>query len=87
MLDIPQQPYEMSVTYRLNGGVATSFLVPPAGGNFRWMAHSCNGFSGGVKTDEFKTDKFESGFDPLWCDVLEKHDRLGITPWLAVVIR
>ncbi len=41
------------------------------------MAHSCNGFSGGVDTDAFKSDKFESGFDPVWSDVLEKHEMIG----------
>jgi hypothetical protein len=77
MLEIPQQSYEQAVTYRLNGGAATEFLVPRAGENLRWMAHSCNGFSAGVKMEDFKTDKFESGYDPLWCDVLQKHDEFG----------
>lgn len=76
-LEIPQQTYEQAITYRLNSGSKTTFLVPYIGQNFHWMAHSCNGFSGGVDTDAFKSDKFESGFDPVWSDVLEKHEMIG----------
>jgi hypothetical protein len=76
-LDISQQNYEQAVTYRLNSGSAKTFLVPHIGQSMHWMAHSCNGFSSGVDTDAFKTDKFESGFDPLWADVLEKHEEIG----------
>lgn len=64
------------MTYRVNGGTALNFHVPGIGENLRWAAHSCNGFSGGVKTEEFfNADKgFTSGYDPLWEDMLDKHE-------------
>jgi hypothetical protein len=36
-------------------------------------AHSCNGFSAGVNEDEFRGPGFESGYDPLWVDLLRRH--------------
>lgn len=77
MIQIPLQEFEQAVAYRLNGGAANTFIVPAYGQNMRWMAHSCNGFSAGVDTDAFKLDKHDSGFDPLWVDVLEKHNAFG----------
>lgn len=77
LLAVPMQAYEMSVTYRLNDGAPLDFLVPAIGQNMRWAAHSCNGFSHGVDPDEFKGPGFESGYDPVWIDLLEKHDQFG----------
>jgi hypothetical protein len=31
------------------------------------------GFSAGVDPDTFRAEKFSSGFDPVWCDLLDKH--------------
>lgn len=77
-LEIPLQPYEQTVTYRLNQGHGIEFLVPAIGMNMRWAAHSCNGFSGGVDMDAFKGPGFESGYDPLWADLLKEHDLYGL---------
>lgn len=77
-LQIPLQPFEQTVTYRLNQGHGIDFLVPAIGMNMRWAAHSCNGFSGGVDMDAFKGKGFESGYDPLWADLLKEHDLYGL---------
>lgn len=64
------------VAYRVNGGTTLHFHVPGTAENLRWAAHSCNGFSGGVDTDAFfnKDKGFTSGYDPLWEDLLDKHE-------------
>ena len=33
----------------------------------------CNGFSAGVNPDDFRGPGFQSGFDPVWVDLLQKH--------------
>jgi hypothetical protein len=33
----------------------------------------CNGFSDGVNPDDFRGPGFQSGYDPVWVDLLEKH--------------
>ncbi|KAL7424856.1 hypothetical protein Q5752_000541 [Cryptotrichosporon argae] len=71
-LAVPLADVEMAVRYRLNGGAALEFVVPARGQNMRWVAHSCNGFSGGVDTEAFK-GPWQSGYDPLWEDVLAAH--------------
>ena len=78
MLEIPLAQHEQSITYRVNGGGPMKFLVAGAGDNLRWAGHSCNGFSAGVDTDSFKGEGFESGFDPVWEDLLEKHQKVGL---------
>ncbi|EKD05691.1 hypothetical protein A1Q2_00015 [Trichosporon asahii var. asahii CBS 8904] len=72
MIQIPLQDHEAKVYYSINGGGELSFFVPARGQNMRWVAHSCNGFSGGVNQEEFK-GKYDTGFSPLWEDVLVKH--------------
>lgn len=37
------------------------------------MSRQCNGFSAGVNPDEFRGPGFASGYDPVWSDLLEKH--------------
>lgn len=77
-LALPLQTYEQTVTYRLNQGHGIEFLIPAIGMNMRWAAHSCNGFSGGVDMDAFKGPGFESGYDPLWADLLKEHATYGL---------
>jgi hypothetical protein len=77
-LVLPLQPYEQTVTYRLNQGHGIEFLIPAIGMNMRWAAHSCNGFSGGVDMDAFKGPGFDSGYDPLWSDLLKEHATYGL---------
>ncbi|KAJ9110753.1 hypothetical protein QFC20_002794 [Naganishia adeliensis] len=77
-LQLPLQPYEQTATYRLNQGQPIDFLIPAIGMNMRWAAHSCNGFSAGVDMDSFKGEGFESGYDPLWADLLKEHDLYGL---------
>lgn len=72
MIQIPLQDHEAKVLYSINGGGQLSFFIPARGQNMRWVAHSCNGFSGGVNQEEFK-GKYDTGFSPLWEDVLSKH--------------
>ncbi|KAI9727881.1 MAG: hypothetical protein M1828_005286 [Chrysothrix sp. TS-e1954] len=55
------------VAYRINRGPAIGFWVPAQDQSMNIMFHSCNGFSMSVKPDDF------SGPDPLWRDVLAKH--------------
>lgn len=33
----------------------------------------CNGFSAGVNPDDFRGPGFQSGYDPVWVDLLQKH--------------
>jgi hypothetical protein len=73
MIQVPLQRYETSVRYRLNGGAEIRFCVPALGQNLRWTSHSCNGFSSGVNPDDFKGKNFNSGYDPMWEDMLGYH--------------
>lgn len=34
----------------------------------------CNGFSAGVNPDDFRGPGFQSGYDPVWTDLLQKHN-------------
>ncbi|KAF1353705.1 hypothetical protein BDV97DRAFT_381750 [Delphinella strobiligena] len=55
------------VAYRINRGPAIGFWVPARGESMNVMFHSCNGFSLSVDSNLF------SGPDPLWRDVLNRH--------------
>ncbi|KAK5172105.1 uncharacterized protein LTR77_003743 [Saxophila tyrrhenica] len=55
------------VAYRINKGPALGFWVPARGESMNVLFHSCNGFSMSVDPDTF------SGPDPLWRDVLNRH--------------
>ena len=71
-IEIQQGELEMPVRYRINNGREITFFVPGREQNFRWVGHSCNGFSAGVDTEKF------NGPDPLWNDVLKKHSEQPI---------
>ncbi|KAF7796739.1 hypothetical protein EIP86_007922 [Pleurotus ostreatoroseus] len=73
MIHIPLGPQEMRVTYSVNNGQEMDFVVPGRNQNMRWAAYSCNGFSAGVNPDDFRGPGFQSGFDPVWTDLLQKH--------------
>lgn len=73
LLEIPLEPHEMSVRYSINRTAKIEFFVPGAHQNMRWAAHSCNGFSAGVNEADFRQAGFETGYDPVWCDLLNKH--------------
>lgn len=67
-LEVQLESYAQVVTYDIRGACeATEFHVPGAQENFRWAAHSCNGFSDGAPEDEW------NGSDPLWNDMLAEH--------------
>ncbi|KAL7411351.1 hypothetical protein BDY24DRAFT_364703 [Mrakia frigida] len=71
---IPLTEKSTQISYRVNHGTELSFWVPGKNEPLRWAAHSCNGFSSGVDPEPFYNhDKFTSGYDPLWEDMLEKH--------------
>lgn len=55
------------IAYRINRGPALGFWVPARGESMNIMFHSCNGFSMSVDSNQF------SGPDPLWRDVLNRH--------------
>ncbi|KAK5113125.1 hypothetical protein LTR62_003704 [Meristemomyces frigidus] len=57
------------IAYRINRGPAVGFWVPARGETMNIMFHSCNGFSLAVDPDLF------SGPDPLWRDVLNRHQQ------------
>lgn len=69
LVEIELGPRQARVAYRINRGPAVGFWVPAAGETMNMMFHSCNGFSLSVKPDAF------SGPDPLWRDVLNRHQR------------
>ncbi|KAK7689123.1 hypothetical protein QCA50_007814 [Cerrena zonata] len=73
MIHVPLTSHEMRVTYMVNHGQHLHFFVPARNQNMRWAAFSCNGFSAGVNPDEFRGPGFASGYDPVWSDLLEKH--------------
>lgn len=75
-IEIPMTNEEEQVFYSINGGPENNFAVPAIGQNFRWMGHSCNGFSAGVDVAAF------NGPSPLWEDVLRIHDK---TPLHALI--
>ncbi|KAK0553272.1 hypothetical protein OC845_001272 [Tilletia horrida] len=52
------------------------FHVPAKHQDFRWSAHSCNGFSDVIKPEDW------NGADPLWNDMLDAHAK---DPFHAVV--
>lgn len=66
-LEIELGVKQARVAYRINRGPAIGFWVPGRGQSMNIMFHSCNGFSLSVNSNEF------TGPDPLWRDVLNKH--------------
>ncbi|EGO20988.1 hypothetical protein SERLADRAFT_351219 [Serpula lacrymans var. lacrymans S7.9] len=74
LIQIPLGPNEMCIQYAINQGIQLEFVVPARNQNMRWAAHSCNGFSSGVNPDDFRGPGFRSGYDPVWSDLLQKHN-------------
>ncbi|KAI5124487.1 hypothetical protein M0805_003014 [Coniferiporia weirii] len=74
LIQIPLSQAEMCVRYTINDGQALEFYVPGRNQNMRWAAYSCNGFSSGVNSDDFRGPGFESGYDPVWTDLLRNHE-------------
>lgn len=67
LLEIELTEEQQRIAYRINGGPALAFWVPSKHRTMNMMFHSCNGFSHDIDTNEL------SGPDPLWRDVLSKH--------------
>lgn len=67
LVEVSLQPYEQRVRYSINGenNAAHQFFIPAIDASMNVMAHSCNGFSYGTDTTDFKLS--------LWLDVLRKH--------------
>ena len=74
--EIPLQDSETMIEYSINRAAKNAFHIPGKRQNMRWVGHSCNGFSAGVKTEDF------NGPSPLWEDLLSRHAE---TPFHAVV--
>ncbi|KAI0035970.1 hypothetical protein K488DRAFT_76303 [Vararia minispora EC-137] len=72
-IQIPLSETEMRVRYNLNSGQDIEFVVPGRNETMRIAAYSCNGFSAGVNPDDFRGPGFQSGYDPVWVDLLLKH--------------
>ncbi|KAJ7685037.1 hypothetical protein DFH06DRAFT_969067 [Mycena polygramma] len=72
-IEIPLGPTEMEISYSINNGQPIVFHVPGLTQNMRWAAYSCNGFSAGVNPDDFRGPGYNSGYDPVWIDLLSKH--------------
>lgn len=66
-VEIDLSTTQKRIAYRINRGPALGFWVPARGETMNIMFHSCNGFSLSVDPDQF------SGPDPLWRDVLNRH--------------
>ncbi|KAI0350240.1 hypothetical protein OH77DRAFT_1431241 [Trametes cingulata] len=73
MIEIPLTSHEMKINYTINNGIELNFFVPGRNQNMRWAAYSCNGFSSGVNSDDFRGPGFKSGYDPVWMDLLAHH--------------
>lgn len=69
-LCIPMGGRESKIYYSINHGAEIAFYIPAIGQNFRWVGHSCNGFSAGVDAKSF------NGPDPVWNDLLSRHKAL-----------
>ncbi|KAF9036679.1 hypothetical protein BJ165DRAFT_1394689 [Panaeolus papilionaceus] len=82
LIKVPLCQHEMAVRYCVNRGQQLEFWVPGRNQNMRWAAHSCNGFSAGVNPDDFRGPGFKSGYDPVWMDLLAKHQE---TPFHVLV--
>ncbi|KAI0648264.1 hypothetical protein C8Q79DRAFT_905728 [Trametes meyenii] len=73
MIEIPLTSHEMKINYTINNGIELNFFVPGRNQNMRFAAYSCNGFSAGVNSDDFRGPGFKSGYDPVWMDLLAHH--------------
>ncbi|KAI0303483.1 hypothetical protein B0F90DRAFT_1809674 [Multifurca ochricompacta] len=73
IIRIPLADFEMRIQYSINDGMEMNFFVPGRGETMRLAAYSCNGFSAGVNPDDFRGPGFQSGYDPVWVDLLAKH--------------
>ena len=56
------------------GATDITFHIAPTGSDMRFAAYSCNGFSEGIDPNTFKGEGFDSGFDPVWADLLQRHE-------------
>lgn len=65
-IQLLEQP-QVVVYEVVNLSESFEFHVPGRNQNFRWMGHSCNGFSSSIDQSEW------NGADPLWKDVLASH--------------
>ncbi|KAI0317869.1 hypothetical protein OF83DRAFT_1083328 [Amylostereum chailletii] len=74
LIEIPLSEHEMRIRYNLNNGQDLEFFVPGRTQTMRVAAYSCNGFSAGVNPDDFRGPGYQSGYDPVWVDLLGKHE-------------
>ncbi|CEH17527.1 hypothetical protein CBOM_03941 [Ceraceosorus bombacis] len=92
-IEIPLAEVEQAVTYSVDGVPhaesdvpavtdtnSHTFYVPGKFQNFRWAAHSCNGFSSGCDPSDWappdaKDEAPFNGANPLWDDVLAHHQK------------
>ncbi|KAI0060801.1 hypothetical protein BV25DRAFT_1917361 [Artomyces pyxidatus] len=72
-IQIPLGQQDMKVTYTINHGQELEFFVPGRNQTMRLATYSCNGFSAGVNPEDFRGPGFQSGYDPVWVDLLSKH--------------
>ncbi|KAI0003344.1 hypothetical protein BJV74DRAFT_876259 [Russula compacta] len=73
LMQIPLDDSEMKIQYSINDGLEIDFFVPGRRQTMRLAAYSCNGFSAGVNVDNFRGPGFQTGYDPVWVDLLAQH--------------
>lgn len=73
LIQIPLTESEMKIQYSINDGLELDFFIPGYHQTMRLAAYSCNGFSAGVNPDDFRGPGFQTGYDPVWFDLLAKH--------------
>lgn len=70
----PQKHFNLDLGHNKRGPTDITFHIAPTGSDLRFAAYSCNGFSEGIDPNTFKGEGFDSGFDPVWADLLQRHE-------------
>ncbi|KIM30475.1 hypothetical protein M408DRAFT_21977 [Serendipita vermifera MAFF 305830] len=70
----PEHHFNFDFGHSKRGPTDITFHIAPTGSDMRFAAYSCNGFSEGIDPNTFKGEGFDSGFDPVWADLLQRHE-------------
>lgn len=75
VINKPKDHFDLHLKgHHARGPTEIAFHIAPTGSDMRFAAYSCNGFSEGIDPNFFKGEGFESGFDPVWADLLQRHN-------------
>ncbi|KAI0274421.1 hypothetical protein BGY98DRAFT_1090604 [Russula aff. rugulosa BPL654] len=69
-IQIQLTEHEMKIQYSVNDGLELDFFVP----NHR--RRCCNGFSASVNPDDFRGPGFQTGYDPVWIDLVVREPEM-----------